>query len=541
LISGFTFFDGVVIIIFLAAVTGLGFYYAGRGEKNFSEYFLSGRNVGWAAIGFSIFATNISSEHFIGLAGSGASRGLAGGQFELIAVFILIILGWLIAPVYLKSGVVTMPEFLEKRYDRTNRKLFAYFSIIIYIFTKISFSLIAGGLLFYKIFGMGVYTSAILIVLLTGIYSVIGGASAVIRTNVFNAIVLILGALVLTVFGLHAVGGFSGLQEKLPATYFSMFKGISDPDFPWTGIIIGAPILAFWYWCTDQYIIQNVMSAKSIGDARRGTLLAALLKLTPLFILVLPGLIAAALYPEINGDEAFPVLITSSILPTGFKGLVIAGLLAAIMSSLASVFNVTATLFTNDFYKVKHPNASERELVLVGRLATAVIVFTAILSIPMIRIISSQMYIYLQGLQAFISPPIVVIFLMGLLLKKASPKAALWTFIIGETIGVSRLGLEMMVNNGILTSPLFLQISHFNFLHFAIILFGFSLLVFTIVNALAVIETSTAPRLQYSFAESYQELKLDFLNLKNLASHKFNLLFSAFIFLIIIGLWSMWY
>ena len=541
MVQGFTFFDGVVIIIFLAAVTGLGFYYGGRGEKNFSEYFLSGRNVGWAAIGFSIFATNISSEHFIGLAGSGASRGLAGGQFELIAVFILIILGWLIAPVYLKSGVVTMPEFLEKRYDRTNRKLFAYFSIIIYIFTKISFSLIAGGLLFYKIFGMGVYTSAILIVLLTGIYSVIGGASAVIRTNVFNAIVLIIGALVLTVFGLHAVGGFSGLQEKLPATYFSMFKGISDPDFPWTGIIIGAPILAFWYWCTDQYIIQNVMSAKSIGDARRGTLLAALLKLTPLFILVLPGLIAAALYPEINGDEAFPVLITSSILPTGFKGLVIAGLLAAIMSSLASVFNVTATLFTNDFYKVKHPNASERELVLVGRLATAVIVFTAILSIPMIRIISSQMYIYLQGLQAFISPPIVVIFLMGLLLKKASPKAALWTFIIGEAIGVSRLGLEMMVNNGILTSPLFLQISHFNFLHFAIILFGFSLLVFTIVNVLAEVETSTSPGLQYSFAESYQELKLDFLNLKNLASHKFNLLFSAFIFLIIIGLWSMWY
>ncbi len=541
MLSGFTFLDGVVIIIFLAAVTGLGFYYAGRGEKNFSEYFLAGRNVGWAAIGFSIFATNISSEHFIGLAGSGASRGLAGGQFELIAVFILIILGWLIAPIYLKSGVVTMPEFLEKRYDRTNRKLFAYFSIIIYIFTKISFSLIAGGLLFYKIFGMGVYTSAILIVLLTGIYSIIGGAAAVIRTNVFNAVVLILGAMVLTAFGLNAVGGFSGLEAKLPASYFSMFKGISDPDFPWTGILIGAPILAFWYWCTDQYIIQNVMSARSIGDARRGTLLAALLKVTPLFILVLPGLIAAALFPEINGDEAFPVLITSSILPTGFKGLVIAGLLAAIMSSLASVFNVTATLFTNDFYKVKHPDASERELVLVGRLATAVIVFTAILSIPMIRIISSQMYIYLQGLQAFISPPIVVIFLMGLLLKKASPKAALWTFIFGEAIGVSRLGLEMLVNNGILTQPIFLAVTHFNFLHFAIILFGFSLLVFTVINAAAGIEPLKESGLQYSFAESYRELKLDFINIKKLASHKFNLLFSAFIVLIIIGLWSLWY
>jgi SSS family solute:Na+ symporter len=540
-VSGFTFFDGVVIIIFLAAVTGLGFYYAGRGEKNFSEYFLSGRNVGWAAIGFSIFATNISSEHFIGLAGSGASRGLAGGQFELIAVFILIILGWLILPIYLKSGVVTMPEFLEKRYDRTNRKLFAYFSIIIYIFTKISFSLIAGGLLFYKIFGMGVYTSAILIVLLTGIYSVIGGAAAVIRTNVFNAVVLILGAMALTGFGLYAVGGFSGLEAKLPASYFSMFKGISDPDFPWTGILIGAPILAFWYWCTDQYIMQNVMCARSLADARRGTLLAAMLKVTPLFILVLPGLIAAALFPEINGDEAFPVLITSSILPTGFKGLVVAGLLAAIMSSLASVFNVTATLFTNDVYKIRHPEASERELVLVGRLATAVIVFAAILSIPMIRIISSQMYVYLQGLQAFISPPIVVIFLMGLLLKKASPKAALWTFLIGETIGISRLGLEMLVNNGILTHPFFLAVTNFNFLHFAIILFGFCLMVFTIINTAAGVETVRGPGLQYSFAESYNELKSDFINVKNLAGHKFNLLLSAFIFLIIIGLWSLWY
>ena len=354
----------------------------------------------------SIFATNISSEHFIGLAGAGATRGLAVGQFELMAIFTLIFLGWVLAPIYFKSNAVTVPEFLEKRFDLRIRKFFAAFSIIIYIFTKILVSLFAAGLLFYKIFGLNIYATSIIIVLITGLYSVTGGANAVIRTQLFQGIVLIIGAIVLSAFGLNAVGGFSGLEQKLPSHFFNMFKPISDPDYPWTGIIFGAPIIAFWYWCTDQYIVQRIFSAKSVNDARRGTLVAAFLKVLPIFILVLPGLIAVALYPDISGDEAYSVLVAGDLLPIGLKGLVVAGLLAAIMSSLASAFNSTAVLFTNDFYKVKNPQANERKLVLVGRLATTAIVVVAILTVPFVKLISSQVYLFLQNVQAFVAPPI---------------------------------------------------------------------------------------------------------------------------------------
>ena len=348
----FSHIDSLVLLAYLIIVLSLGFYYSRRNDENYSDYFLAGRNIGWLTVGISIFATNISSEHFIGLAGAGATRGLAVGQFELMAIFTLIFLGWVLAPIYFKSNVVTVPEFLEKRFDLRIRKFFAAFSIIIYIFTKILVSLFAAGLLFYKIFGINIYASSIIIVLITGLYSVTGGANAVIRTQLFQGIVLIVGAIVLSVFGLNAVGGFSGLEEKLPSHFFTMFKPISDPDYPWTGILFGAPIIAFWYWCTDQYIVQRILSAKSINDARRGTLVAAFLKVLPIFILVFPGLIAVALYPGIKGDEAYSALIAGDILPVGFKGLVVAGLLAAIMSSLASAFNSTSVLFTNDFYKI---------------------------------------------------------------------------------------------------------------------------------------------------------------------------------------------
>jgi SSS family solute:Na+ symporter len=435
----FTFTDLLVLIAYLIIVLSLGFYYSRRSDESYSDYFLAGRNLGWFTVGISIFATNISSEHFIGLAGSGSSRGLAVGQFELMAIFTLIFLGWILAPIYFKSGVVTVPEFLEKRFDRRIRKFFAAFSISIYIFTKILVSLFAAGLLFYKIFGLNIYASSIIIVLITGLYSVTGGASAVMRTQLFQGIVLILGAVILSVFGLNAVGGFSGLQQKLPADFFSMFKKISDPDFPWTGIFFGAPIIAFWYWCTDQYIVQRLFSAKSVDDARRGTLFAAVLKVLPIFILVFPGLIAAALYPEINGDQAYAALVAGDLLPIGLKGIVISGLLAAIMSSLASAFNSTAVLFTNDYYKIRYPESSERKLVLVGRLSTTSVVVAAILIVPLVKLISSQIYLFLQSVQAFVSPPITAVFLFALFSKKINARTAFITLMVGEAIGFSRL------------------------------------------------------------------------------------------------------
>jgi len=538
----FSQIDLLVLVAYLIIVLSLGFYYSRRNDENYSDYFLAGRNIGWFTVGVSIFATNISSEHFIGLAGSGSTRGLAVGQFELMAIFTLIFLGWILAPIYLKSGVVTVPEFLEKRFDRKIRKMFAGFSIAIYIFTKILVSLFAAGLLFYKIFGLNIYASSIIIVLITGLYSVTGGASAVMRTQLFQGIVLILGAVILSVFGLNAVGGFSGLEEKLPADFFNMFKSVSDPDFPWTGILFGAPIIAFWYWCTDQYIVQRLFSAKSINDARRGTLLAAFLKILPIFILVLPGLIAVALYPEIKGDEAYSALVAGDLLPIGLKGIVVAGLLAAIMSSLAGAFNSTAVLFTNDFYKTRNPEANERKLVLVGRLTTTAVVVVAILIVPLVKIISSQIYLFLQSVQAFVSPPITAVFLFGLFSKKINSKTAFITLLVGEAIGFSRLLLEIISNLGVRLHPALLWILGINFLHFAIFLFLVSLTLILVLNFYSArITNEIILNIQSSISESLQELKINFANIMAARKLTSNFLLSAFIVIIIFGVWSIWY
>lgn len=540
--STFSNIDLIVLLVYLIASLGIGLYASRQSDRNTEEYFLGGRNFGWLAIGFTLFATNISSEHFIGLAGSGASRGLAVGQFELMAIFILILLGWVLAPIYLKSGVLTMPEFLEKRFDGKIRKIFAVLSIGIYLFTKISVTLFAGGILFYKIFGLNIYASAIVIVLITGLYTLIGGSKAVIRTNVFQAFVLIAGALLLTIFGLIEVGGFSSLTQKLPADYFSMFKALSDPDFPWTGILFGAPIIAFWYWCTDQYIIQRIFSAKGLNDARRGSLLAAVLKITPIFILVLPGLIAAAIFPEVKGDDAYPTLLASNLLPIGLKGLVLAGLLAAIMSSLSSVFNITATLYTNDIYKPRHPKAPEGQLVLVGRIATTVIIFTAILCVPLVRSIDSQIYIYLQSIQAYLGPPIAAVFILGLCIKMVNSKGALWGLFIGELVGVTRIVTDMLVQADILNFSVLHFYNSINFLHFAIISF--------VISSVSVIAISYFTSKEYRLGISLTglsdlpgiwNLDFNFGKIKTIPETKENFVLSAFIVIVILGLWSIWY
>lgn len=536
-------FDGIILISYLIGVMILGFYYSRKSNKTMNDYFLTGRNLTWLGVGMSLFATNISSEHFIGLAGSGASSGLAVGQFELMAIFILIILGWFLAPIYIKSGVITMPEFIEKRYDARSRKIFTFISIVVYLFTKISVTLFAGGILFYKIFGLNIYASAIIIVLMTGIYSVVGGSYAVMKTQIVQGFMMLAGALLLTIFGLNEVGGFAGLQEKLPVDYFTMFKPMDHPDFPWTGIIFGAPIIAFWYWCADQYIVQRVLSARSIDDARRGSLLAAFLKITPIFILVLPGLIAYALFPGLQGDEAYPVLIASNILPVGVKGFVLAALLAAIMSSLASVFNSTASLITNDFYKPRHPNASEEKLVLVGRLTTMIIVVTAILGVPLVKLISSQLYLYMQSIQANISPPITAVFIFGLFMKKVNAKGALWTLIIGESIGISKLTADFLVRFDVVQNPFLVAFANINFLHFAIFSFIISsILLIGISYATQLSSEPTRSNLQLLFSENLQDIGFNLRHLKSaVKTYRANVFFSIFILMIIIGLWSLWF
>jgi len=354
---------------------------------------------------------------------------------------------------------------------------------------------------------------------------------------------LILGALTLTIFGLSQIGGISALTNNLSDQYFTMFKPMSDPDFPWTGILFGAPIIAFWYWCTDQYIIQRLFCAKSLNDARRGSLFAALLKLLPIFILVLPGLIAVVMYPGIKGDEAYPTLLAGNLLPIGIKGLVLAGVLAAIMSSLSSVFNVAAALYTNDIYKPKHKDASEQKLVLVGRLVTIILIFLAILCVPLVRQIDSQIYLYLQTVQAYFGPPIAALFITGLLIKRINAKGALWGLIVGESLGLLRLITDFILSSGAGHDPILQHYGNINFLHFAIIIFIVSSATTYIVSLL---KSNKIERENHfiNFSEiipGIWDLDFGFSKLNIVKADKVNLTLSALIILLILGVWSIWY
>lgn len=535
-----TSLDVVVLFVYFAITMVIGLYFARR-EQTGSDYFLAGRNIGWLAIGCSLFATNISSEHFIGLAGTGASSGLAVGHIEWMASFILLFLGWFLAPLYLKSGVYTMPEFLEMRYNRSCRIYLTTISIIAYIMTKISVTLYAGGLLLNLILGWDMLTSACVMVVLAGIYTIAGGMKAVIYTEVIQTVMLIIGATVLTLLGLKEIGGFSGLKATLPADYFHMFKPASDPYFPWTGIIFGAPILAIWYWCTDQVIIQRVLSARNAQQARRGTILAGFFKILPVFILILPGMIALALFPGTKGDEAYPTLVISYLLPSGVRGIVVTSLLAAMMSSLASVFNSSSTMLTMDFYKHYRPNASDHELVLIGRLATTIMVVIGILWIPLIRNISSHLFIYLQSLQAYISPPIAAVFLLGILSSRVNSKGAVVTLIGGGLLGAFRLILEIASKKGLLTLEGLQWLARMNYLHFAILLFVISGLTLFLVSYLSgnpesnritnIILTNNQNRKSLAAKIGWSGERAD----------KYNLIFSIILILTIFSLWWLFF
>ncbi|MDZ7295024.1 MAG: sodium:solute symporter [candidate division KSB1 bacterium] len=484
--------DLTLIAVYFMALFSVAFYFSRR-EKTSAEYFLAGRKAGWLAIGASLFASNISSEHFIGLAGSGSSRGLAVGHFEWLACFILLLLGWVFAPFYLNSGVYTMPEFLERRYGRASRIYLTSVSIVAYVLTKISVTVFAGSLLLNRVVGWDVATSAVVMVIVAGIYTVAGGLKAIVHVDVFQSAVLILGATLLTILGLREVGGWGALQQKVPADFFHMIKPVNDPEFPWTGILFGAPILGIWYWCTDQYIVQRVLSGKDIDHARGGTILAGFLKILPVFVLVLPGLIACGLAGDpALGDRAYPMLVAGNLLPPGLKGLVIASLLAALISSLASCFNSSSTLFTMDFYRQVRPPAGEKELVLVGRLATTALVILGILWVPFIRYISSQIYIYLQSVQAYVSPPIAAVFLLGILWPRVNAKGAISSLGVGAFLGAARLVLELLHKAGRLHYAPLQRAAEINFLHFAAVLFVVSAAVLVVVS----LATGRPPRNQ---------------------------------------------
>src|SRR5436309_9832697 len=470
--------DLVIIGLYFCVVFAIGFYFSLK-DRTSADYFLASRNVGWFAIGASLFVSNISTEHFIGLAGSGATSGLAVGHFEWLACIIVLILGWVFVPFYLRSNVFTMPEFLERRFSRSAAVYLASISIVAYVFTKISVHLYAAAVVLERVVGWSPLTAAIILVVATGVYTITGGLAAVIYTDLVQTLILIAGAVILTFVGLDRVGGFAGLRAAVPTNYFHMIKPMTDSEFPWTGIFFGAPILGIWYWCTDQVIVQRVLSAKDEGNARAGTIFAGFLKILPVFMLVLPGLIAFALYREAfvirdgqvtNGDIAYPMLVIS-LLPAGLVGVMIAALMAALMGAMSSVFNSASTLVTLDFYKKVAPHASEAQLVNFGRAATGVLVLLGILWVPFIRLISSQLFIYLQAVQAYISPPIAVCFIFGILWKRVNGAGAITALLSGFALGSMRFLFEVLDKSRHFGSPAIRWLIDMNFLHYAILMF----------------------------------------------------------------------
>ena len=486
---------GYFILVFVVA-----FRSSRKSSGSSTEYFLSGKNLGWFVIGASLFASNIGSEHLIGLAGQGASGDFVAGQFELLASFILLILGWIFVPFYLKTGVSTMPEFLEKRYDSWSRGYLSWVSIVAYVLTKISVTIAAGGIVFTALLGIDFWTGAIIIVLATGLYTVLGGLRAVAYTDLMQMFVLIGGSIAVTWFGLGEIGGWDGMTERVSSEHLSLWRGLDDPDFPWAGILFGAPILGVWYWCTDQFIVQRVLAAKGIEDARKGTIFGGYLKLLPLFIFVLPGVVAYAMsvgpdpqlvFPVEDGvvqyDQALPAL-TLQVLPNGIKGLVIAGLLAALMSSLSSVFNSCSTLITLDIFKKHRPQSSEKMLVNVGRISTGILVVLGLAWIPLLRTIEGGLFQQLQSIQAYISPPIAAVFLLGIFYKRLNSKGAKYALLTGALLGVLRLTLEILTNQYKWELPAFLDaFTSLNFLYFALLLFIIcsAILIFVSYNSAA--------------------------------------------------------
>lgn len=464
--------DWLVVGLFCIALIGIIVWVMRQKQNNAEDYFLGGKDATWIAIGASIFASNIGSEHLIGLAGSGASSGMAMAHWE-IQGWMILILGWVFVPFYSRSMVITMPEFLERRYNSQSRTILSLISLISYVLTKVAVTVYAGGLVFQQVFGIDTlwgidffWIAAIGLVLMTALYTIFGGMKSVLYTSVLQTPILLLGSLIILVLGLRELGGWDKMMEICSAvevnqygdTMSNLIRDNRDPQYPWLGALIGSAVIGFWYWCTDQFIVQRVLSGKNEKESRRGTIFGAYLKLLPVFLFLIPGMIAFALHqtqgdflPMLangnpNSDAAFPTLV-AKLLPAGVKGLIVCGILAALMSSLASLFNSSAALFTIDFYQRFRPKTDPKKLVRIGQAATVVIVALGILWIPVMRSVGDVLYLYLQDVQSVLAPGIAAVFLMGICWKRATAQGGMWGLIAGLVIGITRLCAKIYYSN----------------------------------------------------------------------------------------------
>ena len=476
--------DILFVILYLLVIAGVSVWSIRKSKASPTDYFLANRNLGWFVIGASILASNVGSEHIVGLAGTGASSGLVMGHYELHS-YIVLILGWVFVPFYMRSMVYTMPEFLERRFNAKARRLLSIIQLLSYVIAKASVTIFAGALVFNSFLGVDFWTGAIILVVVTGIYTILGGLHTVMYTEAIQAIILLLGSAVLLFIGLDKVGGWQAMIDAVPKEKLNMFRPLSDPEFPWPGILLASPIVGIWYWCTDQHIVQRCLAGKNEREARRGTIFAAYLKLLPFFIFLVPGLIAVAMVNQgsltlTDNNAAFPTLV-KEIMPLGLRGLLAGGLLAALMSSLASVYNACSTLFTMDIYQKMKPEASDKELVRVGRIATGVVVLLGMAWIPLMDRISGTLYQYLQSVQSYLAPPITAVFLLGVFFKRLNAAGAYTAMVVGFIIGIIKLTLELFQKN---LSGVLLDFATINFLYFCIYLFLFSITVMVIVSLL---------------------------------------------------------
>jgi solute:Na+ symporter, SSS family len=522
--------DWIIILLYFGIILGLAWWAIKQKQDDSTEYFLAGRHLGWFIVGASIFASNIGSEHLVGLAGSGATDGVAMAHYELHA-WCLLVLGWVMVPFYMRSKVFTMPEFLERRFSPASRTVLSVISLVAYVLTKIAVGIFAGGIVFsvllpeMNFLGMdSFWIGSILVIVLTGVYAILGGLRAVAYTEALQTVILIIGSILVTVFGIQALGGWQELRSIVGSEMFNLWKplvphGVEstwapvkevgrmawyfNDNYPWLGMLFAAPIIGLWYWTTDQYIVQRALGAPNETEARRGSITAAFLKLLPVFIFIIPGMIAFALAKSgqnavlqaqmfdasgqlirDNAQKAFPLLV-ANVLPVGIRGIVVAGLLAALMSSLAGVFNASSTLFTMDFYSRIRPQASQERLVWIGRVATGVMVIIGLLWIPVIQG-GKGLYDYLQGVQSYLAPPIFVVFFLGVFNKRLNAKGCLSALTVGFILGLFRLAVDTPVKlvDGFKyeTGSFFWIINNMYFQYYSLLIFIISIIIMFAVS-----------------------------------------------------------
>ena len=499
--SHLTSLDWMMIAFYFGILLCVAWWVVRKSKDNAADYFLAGRNLGWWVIGASIFASNIGSEHIVGLAGSGATSGVAMAHYELHA-WCLLVLAWVFVPFYMRSMVFTMPEFLERRFNEKSRYVLSIVSLITFVISKIAVGIFAGGVVFSTLLPEvnltigdttidSFWIGSVLVIVLTGLYTTLGGMRAVAYNDAVQVTVLIVGSFLLTAYGLHTLGGWGELRRLCGSDMFNLWKPLIPPGvegtwspviqsdaagkivkeawyfngyFPWLGMLFCAPIIGLWYWCTDQYIVQRALGAPNETVARQGSIFAAFLKLFPVYLFIIPGLICYALarsgkVPELSpmvgpdgvahpsiSNGAFPMMV-AYLLPSGIRGIVVAGLLSALMGSLAGVFNACSTLFTVDLYQKWNLKASQSQLVRTGRIATIVMIGIALAWIPVIKGAQS-LYGYLQAVQSYLAPPIFVVFFLGVFWKRMNGAGALWAMIVGFVLGLFRMMVDTPVTLG---------------------------------------------------------------------------------------------